>query len=140
MTEAVNHPKHYNSHPSGIEAIEIARHLDFDLGNALKYVWRSGEKIDAIEDLKKAGWYLTDAAKAKQPLRISRKYRTYLFALVATYYHSEYSSLKCEAIGCIVKAATAKKRHLRMLYLGTATGIVQTMITNLEGEQDEAVN
>lgn len=65
---AVSHPVYYNSHPSGIECIEIARHYCFDIGNALKYLWRAGLKQDAdktdkekeIEDLQKAIWYIND--------------------------------------------------------------------------------
>lgn len=58
--EKVNHPKHYNSHPSGVEAIEIVEHMPFNLGNAVKYLYRAGLKEDAadIVDLKKAAWYL----------------------------------------------------------------------------------
>ena len=64
----VEHPHHYNCHPSGIECIEIARHMDFNLGNVLKYIWRHGQKKSdnegvlekAIEDLEKASWYLND--------------------------------------------------------------------------------
>jgi hypothetical protein len=58
--ESVNHPKHYNSHPSGVEAIEICEWMTFNLGNAVKYLWRAGLKPDAgvIEDLKKAVWYI----------------------------------------------------------------------------------
>lgn len=37
----VNHPKHYNSHPSGVECIEIVEHLPFNIGSAIKYLWRS---------------------------------------------------------------------------------------------------
>jgi hypothetical protein len=59
MSDPVNHPRHYNVHPSGLEAIEICEHLSFCLGNAVKYVWRAGEKGDRIEDLRKAEWYLT---------------------------------------------------------------------------------
>lgn len=66
--ESVNHPVYYNSHPSGIECIDIARHYCFDIGNALKYLWRAGLKQDAdktdkekeIEDLQKAIWYIND--------------------------------------------------------------------------------
>lgn len=58
--DPVNHPKHYTSHPSGIECIQITRWLNFNAGNAVKYVWRAGEKNDLIEDLKKAAWYLND--------------------------------------------------------------------------------
>ncbi len=56
--DPVNHPKHYTSHPSGIECITITEHMGFNLGNALKYIWRADLKHDAIEDLKKARWYL----------------------------------------------------------------------------------
>lgn len=64
----VNHPKHYNSHPSGIECIVIARWYDFDIGNAIKYIYRHGLKHDegkedidkTIEDLEKAIWYIRD--------------------------------------------------------------------------------
>ena len=51
-------PQHYQSHPSGIECIQVAEHMNFCLGNALKYIWRAGLKGDAIEDLKKARWYI----------------------------------------------------------------------------------
>jgi hypothetical protein len=56
--ERVDHPKHYNAHPSGVECIEIAEWLPFNLGNALKYLWRSPHKGTSVEDLKKAAWYL----------------------------------------------------------------------------------
>lgn len=36
----VSHPKHYNDHPSGIECITITRHMNFNIGNAIKYLWR----------------------------------------------------------------------------------------------------
>lgn len=64
----VNHPKYYTSDPSGIECIDITRHRNFNVGNAIKYLWRAGLKIDAdkssinkqIEDLEKAVWYIVD--------------------------------------------------------------------------------
>lgn len=56
--DAVDHPKHYNAHPSGIECIDVVEHMGFNLGNAMKYIWRCDEKRDAIEDLKKARWYI----------------------------------------------------------------------------------
>lgn len=56
--DSVSHPKHYTGHPSGIECIEITEHMSFNLGNALKYIWRCDLKKDAIEDLKKARWYI----------------------------------------------------------------------------------
>lgn len=54
----VNHPKHYTQHPSGIECIQITEHMCFNLGNAIKYLWRADLKNDAIEDMKKAIWYI----------------------------------------------------------------------------------
>ena len=56
--DPVHHPKHYNTHPSGIECIEIVEHMGFNVGNAIKYLWRAGSKGDVIEDLKKARWYV----------------------------------------------------------------------------------
>lgn len=64
----VNHPKWYTQHPSGVECIEITRHHCFAIGNAIKYLWRAGLKVDAcpssnqkeIEDLEKAVWYIKD--------------------------------------------------------------------------------
>lgn len=58
MSDPVNNPSHYTGHPSGVEAITITEHFNFCLGNAIKYIWRAGMKGDALEDLKKARWYL----------------------------------------------------------------------------------
>ena len=58
MNDNVNNPKHYTSHPSGIDCIQITEHMGFCLGNAMKYVWRADLKGDAIEDLEKAVWYV----------------------------------------------------------------------------------
>jgi hypothetical protein len=55
--EAVNHPDHYTSHPSGVECIQITEHMGFLLGNVMKYIWRADMK-NGMEDLKKARWYL----------------------------------------------------------------------------------
>ena len=71
MKNRVDHPDYYNSHPSGIECIDIIRHYCFDIGNAIKYLWRAGlkkeigldEKQKEIEDLKKAIWYIKDRIK-----------------------------------------------------------------------------
>lgn len=60
MSERVDHPRHYNSHPSGVECIDIAEHLSFNVGNAMKYLWRAGLKpeADVVDDLHKARWYI----------------------------------------------------------------------------------
>lgn len=57
MTDAIN-PPHYQNHPSGVECIQITEHMNFCLGNAIKYIWRAGLKNNAIEDLRKARWYI----------------------------------------------------------------------------------
>lgn len=58
MPDLVNHPPHYLKHPSGIECITVTEHFNFNLGNAIKYIWRASEKGDTLTDLKKAEWYL----------------------------------------------------------------------------------
>ena len=74
----INHPLHYNSHPSGIECIEVARYMSFNLGNVLKYIWRHGKKCsetnpdelsNAIEDLEKAAWYLQNEIELLKEVR-----------------------------------------------------------------------
>lgn len=73
MEDNVNHPPHYTwlKDKCGIEIIDITRHMDFCLGNSIKYILRAGHKQDAsltdnqkeIEDLKKAIWYINDRIK-----------------------------------------------------------------------------
>ena len=68
MTDIVNHPPHYTSDPSGVECIQITRHRNFNVGNAIKYLWRNGLKESVgrdaldkqIEDLRKAIFYIED--------------------------------------------------------------------------------
>lgn len=57
--DPVNHPSHYTSHPSGVECIQVTEHMNFNLGNATKYIWRAGLKSEnALQDLEKARWYV----------------------------------------------------------------------------------
>jgi hypothetical protein len=58
--DPVNHPSHYTSHPSGIECIQIVRHMGFNIGNAIKYLWRAGLKGNPVQDLEKAIFYIED--------------------------------------------------------------------------------
>lgn len=59
MSDPIQHPSHYTQHPSGVECIEITEHFNFNLGNAIKYIWRAGLKSsNAVEDLQKAAWYI----------------------------------------------------------------------------------
>lgn len=56
----VNYPRQYLIHPSGVECITITEHMNFCMGNVIKYCWRAGLKNSTtnIKDLKKALWYL----------------------------------------------------------------------------------
>jgi hypothetical protein len=65
MNDPVNHPKHYTEHPSGVECIQITEHMNFCLGNAMKYVWRADLK-GGIEDLQKAVWYINREIRRRQ--------------------------------------------------------------------------
>lgn len=77
----VNHPSHYTwlKDMCGVEVIDITRHMDFDLGNAIKYILRNGRKheegyedIDkAIEDLQKAIWYINDEIRMLEKQKIN---------------------------------------------------------------------
>lgn len=65
QVDNVNHPPHYTSHPArckcgeGIECIQIVEHMNFCLGNAMKYIWRFGLKDGGnLDDLRKARWYI----------------------------------------------------------------------------------
>jgi hypothetical protein len=74
----VDHPKHYNAHPSGVECIDVVRHYNFNVGNAIKYLWRAGLKnVKALmveqvtlEDLRKAQWYIAD-----EIARVEKQYK-----------------------------------------------------------------
>ena len=58
MRSKVDHPAHYNQHPTGVECIDIIEHLTFNVGNAIKYLWRVGLKGERLGDLEKAAWYV----------------------------------------------------------------------------------
>lgn len=69
-TDNIANPPHYTKHPSGVECITVAEHFGFCLGNVIKYVWRAGSKGDALEDLRKAQWYLSrEIAKRERESR-----------------------------------------------------------------------
>jgi hypothetical protein len=63
MSDPVNSPSHYTSHPSGVEAIEITRWMSYNLGNVIKYVWRADLKGNSLQDLQKARFYIDDEIK-----------------------------------------------------------------------------
>ena len=85
MNDSVDHPRHYNQHPSGVECITVVEHMSFNIGNAVKYLWRAGLKNavmlsskDAfekeIDDLRKAIWYIQREIELRQkPVSVEKK-------------------------------------------------------------------
>jgi hypothetical protein len=67
--DPVNHPSHYCSHPSGIEAITITREMSFNVGNAFKYLYRCDKKGNTVQDIKKAIWYIEDEIRRREGFR-----------------------------------------------------------------------
>lgn len=63
--DAINNPPHYTNHPSGVECIDIAEHMGYNLGNAIKYIWRCDLKANPIKDLEKARWYINREIKKR---------------------------------------------------------------------------
>lgn len=76
----INKPKHYPTNPQGIECIDVTRHMGFNLGNVVKYLWRAGlkESNSDIDDLKKARWYLDDEIKSREQ-RLEKYFRELAF-------------------------------------------------------------
>jgi len=73
VLDPVNHPAHYNNSPAKcdycgrrIECIDVTRHYAFNIGNAIKYLWRCDLKGNSIEDLKKAAWYINDEIRNRE--------------------------------------------------------------------------
>lgn len=68
----INHPSHYNMSDAKcecgrrLECIDVVRCFSFNLGNAIKYLWRCDHKASAIEDLKKAVWYIQDEIRKRE--------------------------------------------------------------------------
>ncbi len=56
--DLVNYPPHYLQSPSGVECIDVIEHLTYNLGAAIKYLWRVDYKGAPIQDLEKAEWYV----------------------------------------------------------------------------------
>lgn len=86
MSEAVNHPSHYTAY-KGIEVIDLTEQMNFNRGNAVKYIARAGlkKKETEIEDLEKARWYIErEIARLKAQVEIIKM----PISEVASYKHS----------------------------------------------------
>ena len=91
MTDEVNRPKHYTAHPSGVECIQVTEHMGFNLGNAIKYVWRADLKGNAVQDLKKAAWYIEREIKRRETKQQEKTMpNTYRQSLQAAWNNPDY--------------------------------------------------
>lgn len=79
----VVHPKHYNQHPAGIEAIDVIEHMQWNIGTAIKHLWRTGlkkesyagasEQESAVRDLHSAIWYIQrEIERIEQPFTMRK--------------------------------------------------------------------
>jgi len=70
----VNHPNHYGGKDNLYEAIKVieAWDLGFNLGNTVKYISRAGKKINTLEDLEKASWYINREINKLKKLKNGR--------------------------------------------------------------------
>lgn len=139
MTDNVNHPKHYTSHPSGVEAIEITRWLRGPYSNACKYVMRGWEglKGDPIEDLRKAIWYLNDAEKFPDDgcdFPVDAETR------LDEWYYAEEDVNKADTVRIIVQASEYEDHASAPTVLITAAKkLIQERITYLQSRPDVAL-
>jgi hypothetical protein len=62
----INHPIHYNKHPADIECIDVVEHMSFNIGNAIKYLWRAEHKENFETDMQKAIWYINREMQRKK--------------------------------------------------------------------------
>lgn len=113
MNNNVESPRYYNSHPSGIECIEIVRHMNFNCGSAIKYLWRAGlkEGNPNTQDIEKAIWYLKDEARRLNGgVELAERYDMELVAIpesVRNFFWDLPTSRRCELGKEISKSITA---------------------------------
>ena len=91
MNDQIN-PQHYKN-LEGIDCIEISRHLNFDLGNSLKYAWRIGHKDPELQELQKIRWYLNDCAKYNIPKFSSGAGKKQVIKLIDEHFHHDKKNI-----------------------------------------------
>lgn len=82
VSTTVNHPAHYNVHPSGVECIEVVRLCSYNMGNAIKYIWRYEDK-DGHRDLSKARWSMQDILSSGEAHHPPHKAKVKLARVIA---------------------------------------------------------
>lgn len=129
--EAVNHPLHYGGEDNPYEHIKVARawEMNYELGNATKYICRAGKKHDAIEDLKKAAWYIHAEIQRRDPtyktpqeeIKEMKKFKEYVHKrLDELGVPANPDRLPDETTGCRIGA--------RLRWLASSVGLVRCTI------------
>lgn len=132
--DPVAKPRHYNSHPSGVEVIELTEGLDFCTGNAVKYICRHELKGSPVEDLKKAMWYLERASILADEGALPAAGRKAV-GRIARYIENEPSTGVREALGLILFGKSTSRNWggmYRACALIEAVAVVRDMISKLE--------
>lgn len=132
--DMVLRPKHYNSHPSGVEVITITRLLSFDPGNAFKYVARYEHKFEPAEDLEKAVFYLNDAIVHRTRIRVSKRQLAEFVTNTEAYLAVEPEGWAKDALTAIVNAGLSRTRRRGVAYLQQALVAVQVGIPLVKAE------
>lgn len=125
MSDVINHPQHYKRSPSGVECITVTEHMGFNLGNAVKYIWRADFKGKALEDLKKAQFYLAREIANRQKAAQSRK-RKVVKAVVKK----------------VQQATKAMKKPVRVTVVAPTglKGTLKKKVTKMVKKANEALN
>jgi hypothetical protein len=114
--ETVDHPKHYNSHPSGVECAMVCRLCSWNFGSAIKYIWRYRDK-NGNEDLRMARWHLKDIKSSGEAHHLPHKAKT----LLQRVNNHDRDQLRREIFGYLV--------------LGQVDQAIETITTFVEGRQ-----
>jgi hypothetical protein len=104
--EHVDHPPHYNAHPSGVEAIQLCSRFHFAWGTMLKYLFRVGRKpgTAALQDLEKALWYAT--TKEASSAMVQRYSRESTLEMMQRVRDAEPDSVLGKVLTCMLNAET----------------------------------
>jgi Protein of unknwon function (DUF3310) len=124
-------PAHYQNHPSGIECIEISKHLSGCLAQAFQYVWRCGQKDDPIQELKKALWFIEVETFLDNHQRLNK---TDIAENIYKISKHEPDTNKMLALLSIASANTSQDE--RVDYLSTAVKSIQNMIEVIKTGDD----
>jgi hypothetical protein len=117
VSTVVDHPRHYNTHPSGIECIEVVRLCTYNHGNAIKYVWRYEDK-DGHRDLCKARWSLQDILNSGHAHHLPYK-----------------AKLKLHTVNSFEPVGGLRHKYYSCLLAGDLRGAIN-LITEVVGEDD----